>query len=325
MRHLPPNQEDANLLVGLETSDDAGVYRLNPEQALVQTVDFFTPVVDDPYAFGQIAAANALSDIYAMGAKPLTVLNLVSFPVSKLDMGILAEILRGGSDKIKEAGALLIGGHSIDDPEPKYGLAVTGLVHPEQVLSNATAKAGDVLVLTKPLGVGIITTGIKRGLIAPEDEAEVVRVMAMLNKGAAEAALEVGVNALTDVTGFGLLGHLHEMTEASGMAARIDSKAVPALASVWKAIEQKAVPGGTMANRRYLEEHVKFAPEVPEPLRLLLVDAVTSGGLLISVAEEKASALIAALKQKGTPAAAIIGQVLEVGADKGEAGKIEVL
>lgn len=319
MRHLPPNQEDANLLVGLDTSDDAGVYRLNEEQAIVQTVDFFTPVVDDPYSFGQIAAANALSDIYAMGAKPLTVLNLVSFPISKLDMGVLADILRGGSDKIKEAGALLIGGHSIDDPEPKYGLAVTGIVHPHQVLSNATARPGDVLILTKPLGVGIITTGIKRGLISLEAEAEVVRVMATLNKGAAEAALEVGVNALTDVTGFGLLGHLHEMMQASKVKAHVDSQAVPVLESVWEAIEQKAVPGGTMANRRYLEDKVEFAAEVAEPVRLVLADAVTSGGLLIAVSEEKAPALIEALRQKGTPAAARIGQVLE-----GEAGKIEV-
>ena len=319
MRYLPPNREDANLLVGLDTSDDAGVYRLNSEQALVQTVDFFTPVVDDPYAFGQVAAANALSDIYAMGATPLTVLNLVSFPVSKLDMAILAKILEGGSDKIREAGALLIGGHSIDDPEPKYGLSVTGLVHPERVLSNATAKPGDVLILTKPLGVGIITTGIKRGIVTPEAEAEVVGVMATLNKGAAEAALEVGVHACTDVTGFGLLGHLREMMQASGTAAQIFAEKVPVLDSVWACIEQKAIPGGTKSNRRYLEDSVSFAEEVPESLRWVLVDAITSGGLLLSVSEAKAEELIARLKAQNTPAYAVVGRVLA-----GEAGKIKV-
>lgn len=307
------------MLVGLDTADDAGVYRLNPEQALVQTVDFFTPVVDDPYAFGQVAAANALSDIYAMGAKPLTVLNLVSFPVSKLDMSILAQILQGGSDKIREAGALLIGGHSIDDAEPKYGLSVTGIVHPERVLSNASAQPGDVLILTKPLGVGIITTGIKRGIVSPEAEAEVVRVMATLNKGASEAALKVGVHACTDVTGFGLLGHLREMMHASGTRAEIFAEKVPVLDSVWACIEQKAIPGGTKSNRRYLEDWVRFEEEVPESVRWVLVDAITSGGLLLSVSEEKAEALIAQLKAQDTPAYAAVGRVLA-----GDAGKIDV-
>lgn len=319
MRHLPPNQEDANLLVGLETSDDAGVYRLNAEQALVQTVDFFTPVVDDPYAFGQVAAANALSDIYAMGAKPLTVLNLVSFPVSKLDMSVLAQILQGGSDKIQEAGALLIGGHSIDDAEPKYGLSVTGIVHPARILSNAKARPGDVLILTKPLGVGIITTGIKRGIVSPDDEAEVVRVMAMLNKGASEAALEIGVHACTDVTGFGLLGHLREMMQASGTKAEVFAEKVPVLDSVWACIEQNAVPGGTKSNRRYLENWVTFASGVPENRRWVLFDAITSGGLLFSVSEEKAEALIKELEAAHTLAQAIVGRVLP-----GDAGKIEV-
>ncbi len=319
MRHLPPTQEDANLLVGLETADDAGVYRLNSEQAIVQTVDFFTPIVDDPYAFGQVAAANALSDIYAMGAKPLTVLNLVSFPVSKLDMSILAQILQGGNDKIREAGALLIGGHSIDDTEPKYGLSVTGIVHPERVLSNATAQPGDVLILTKPLGVGIITTGIKRGIVSPEDEADVVRVMATLNKVASEAALAVGVHACTDVTGFGLLGHLREMMQASGTKAQVFAEKVPVLESVWGCIKQKAIPGGTKSNRRYLEESVRFESEVPEDWRWVLVDAITSGGLLFSVSEDKAGELIAELQIRNTPAQAVIGRVLA-----GDAGKIDV-
>lgn len=319
MRYLPANLDDPNLLVGLGTSDDAGVYRLNSEQAIVQTVDFFTPVVDDPFAFGQIAAANALSDLYAMGAKPLTALNLVSFPVNILNMDILARILEGGSQKIREAGALLIGGHSIDDSEPKYGLSVTGLVHPDKVLSNATAQTGDYLVLTKPLGIGIITTGIKRGIVSPADEEEAVHVMATLNRGACEAALEVGVNACTDITGFGLLGHLHEMLYASGCSAKLQSESVPVLKSVWQCIEQKAIPGGTVANRKYLEDKVHFDTEVPEALRLVLVDAITSGGLLFSVSENKLDNLVAKLKTYNPPAVAVIGRIVA-----GEPGKIEV-
>lgn len=319
MRYLPPNQEDANLLVGMETSDDAGVYRINAEQAIVQSVDFFTPVVDDPYAFGQIAAANALSDIYAMGAKPLTAMNLVSFPVKKLNMEVLAKILQGGSDKIRESGAILVGGHSIDDPEPKYGLSVTGIVHPDHVLSNAKAKPGDILVFTKPLGVGIITTGIKRGIVSPEAEAEVIKVMATLNKGAAEAAISVGVHAVTDVTGFGLLGHLHEMLEASGCSADIYAEAVPVLDSVWNCIQQKAIPGGTQANRRHLENKVDFEAEVSEELRIVFFDAITSGGLLISVPEDRVELLIKELQANNAPAAAVIGRV-----NQGEGGRIAV-
>ena len=319
MRYLPPNIEDANLLVGMETSDDAGVYRLNDEQAIVQSVDFFTPVVDDPYAFGQIAAANALSDIYAMGAKPLTAMNLVSFPVKKLKMDVLAKILQGGSDKIRESGAVLVGGHSIDDAEPKYGLSVTGIVHPDHVLSNAKAEPGDILVLTKPLGVGIITTGIKRGIVSPEAEAEVIKVMVTLNKGAAEAAITVGVHAITDVTGFGLLGHLHEMLQASGCCAEVYAEAVPVLDSVWDCIQQKAIPGGTQANRRHLENTVDFAPDVTEELRIVLFDAITSGGLLLAVPEERVDSLIKQLNGYRTPAAAVIGRV-----QKGEPGRIAV-
>lgn len=305
--------------MGMETSDDAGVYRINDEQAIVQSVDFFTPVVDDPYAFGQIAAANALSDIYAMGAKPLTAMNLVSFPVKKLNMEVLAKILQGGSDKIRESGAILVGGHSIDDPEPKYGLSVTGIVHPDQVLSNAKARPGDILVFTKPLGVGIITTGIKRGIVSPEAEAEVIKVMATLNKGAAEAAISVGVHAVTDVTGFGLLGHLHEMLEASGCSADIYAEAVPVLDSVWDCIQQKAIPGGTQANRRHLENKVDFEAEVSEELRIVFFDAITSGGLLISVPEDRVELLIKELQANNTPAAAVIGRV-----NQGERGRIAV-
>jgi len=319
LRYLPPNQEDANLIVGMETSDDAGVYRINSEQAIVQSVDFFTPVVDDPYAFGQIAAANALSDIYAMGAKPLTAMNLVSFPVNKLSMDVLAKILQGGSEKIREAGAVLVGGHSIDDPEPKYGLSVTGIVHPDHVLSNAKAEPGDILVFTKPLGVGIITTGIKRGIVSPAAEAEVIKVMATLNKGAAEAAISVGVHAVTDVTGFGLLGHLHEMLEASGCSAEVYAEAVPVIDSVWDCIKQKAIPGGTQANRRHIENKVDFESDVTEELRIVLFDAITSGGLLLSVPEERVDSLLKRLEEHKTPAAAVIGRVI-----KGEPGRIAV-
>ena len=319
MRYLPPNLEDANLIVGMETSDDAGVYRLNDDQAIVQSVDFFTPVVDDPYAFGQIAAANALSDIYAMGGKPLTAMNLVSFPVGKLKMDILAKILQGGSEKIREAGAVLVGGHSIDDAEPKYGLSVTGIVHPDHILSNAKAEPGDILVLTKPLGIGIITTGIKRGVVSPEAEAEVIEVMATLNKGAAEAAIEVGVHAVTDVTGFGFLGHLHEMLQASGCSAEVYAEAVPVLESVWECIRQKAIPGGTQANRRHLEGKVDFAQDVSEELRIVLFDAITSGGLLLAVPEDRADLLIKRLEENKTPAAAVVGRI-----QKGEPGRIAV-
>ena len=320
MRYLPANQEDANLLVGLDTSDDAGVYRLNDQQAIVQSVDFFTPVVDDPYAFGQIAAANALSDIYAMGAKPLTAMNLVSFPVQKLSMDILAKILQGGSDKIREAGAVLVGGHSIDDPEPKYGLSVTGIVHPDRVLSNAKAEPGDYLVLTKPLGVGIITTGIKRGIVSPQEEAEVIQVMAALNKGAAEAAIEAGVHAVTDVTGFGLLGHLHEMLVASGCSAQVHAENVPILDSVWECVRQKAIPGGSQANRRHLEGKVDFSPEVSEEFRIVLCDAITSGGLLLAVPEDHLESLLQKLVDKKSLAASVIGRV-----QLGETGQIAVL
>ncbi len=311
MCHLPPTQDDPNLLVGLDTSDDAGVYKLNSEQALVQTVDFFTPVVDDPYTFGQIAAANSLSDIYAMGGKPLTAMNLIGFPVGKLDMSILAKILQGGSDKLKEAGTILVGGHSVEDSEPKYGLSVTGIVHPDRVLSNAGAKPGDFLVLTKPLGIGIITTGIKRGIVSVEDEEQAVAVMSELNRGAAEAAQDSGVNACTDVTGFGLLGHLYEMVKASKVSAVIEASKVPVLESVWGCLRQKAIPGGTLANKRYLEDKVYFSPDVDEDMRLVLCDAITSGGLLLSIPEQQLSGLIRSLEEKKTHSMVVIGRISE--------------
>lgn len=316
MCQLPNNIPDPNLLVGIETSDDAGVYRLNDVQAIVQTVDFFTPVVDDPFSFGKIAAANALSDIYAMGARPITALNLVSFPIGKLDKHILAEILRGGQAKIEEAGALIIGGHSIDDPEPKYGLAVTGLVHPDKVLTNAGAQDKDFLVLTKPLGLGIITTGIKRGIVAQEDETEAIRIMSQLNKEASLIAQEIGVNACTDVTGFGLLGHLHEMMKASSCNAEIFCDEVPVIQATWRCLESGSVPGGTLANLKYLK-HI-LGGDYDENWKIILGDAQTSGGLLLSVSENRIQLLVNSFKSSGLDVA-VIGRTYQ-----GQAGKLSI-
>lgn len=316
MCQLSNSVSDPNLLVGIETSDDAGVYRLNDEQAIVQTVDFFTPVVDDPFSFGQIAAANALSDIYAMGARPITALNLVSFPIGKLDKHILAEILKGGQAKIEEAGAVIIGGHSIDDSEPKYGLAVTGLVHPGKVLTNAGAQAKDYLVLTKPLGLGIITTGIKRGIVAQEDESEAIRIMSQLNKEASIIAQEIGVNACTDVTGFGLLGHLHEMMKASDCHAEVFCGEVPVIQSTWACLEKGSIPGGTLANLEYLEQYL--AGDYDPDWKTILGDAQTSGGLLLSVPGSRIELLVDSFKSSGLNVA-VIGRI-----DMGKAGKISI-
>ncbi len=280
---------DPNVLVGFETADDAGVYRISDELALVQTVDFFTPIVDDPYEFGRIAAANALSDVYAMGATPVSALNLVAFPVQTLGADVLAEILRGGAAIAAEAGVAIIGGHSIDDPEPKYGMAVTGLVHPDRVLTNAGGQPGDALVLTKPLGAGAVATAAKHGLPAPVTEA--IAVMTTLNRDAAAAARRAGAHGLTDVTGFGLLGHLHELAQASGLAAELDAAAVPAIAGVLPLLadpEERALAGGTRRNREYAAAFTTFAPGVSETRRWLLSDAMTSGGLLAALAPERA-------------------------------------
>ncbi|TVY06702.1 selenide, water dikinase SelD [Paenibacillus cremeus] len=305
IRTLPPAQPDPNLLVGLDTSDDAGVYKLTDDLALVQTVDFFTPIVDDPYAFGQVAAANALSDIYAMGGKPLTVLNIVAFPIKKLDKSVLADILRGAGDKVKEAGATLVGGHSIDDNEPKFGLAVTGLVHPAKAKTNAGAKPGDKLILTKPIGVGILTTSIKKDALTEEEIARVTQVMTTLNKTAAEVMEPYDVHGCTDVTGFGLLGHAAELAKGSGVGVRIGRAQVPVLPRVRELAEAGFVPGGTKNNFAHLEGTVTFAQEIDQLDQWILCDAVTSGGLLIAVAAEKADALLADLLSAGVEAAMI--------------------
>ncbi|NGM84089.1 selenide, water dikinase SelD [Paenibacillus sp. 7124] len=308
IRNLPKSVPNPNLLVGLDTSDDAGVYKLTDDLALVQTVDFFTPIVDDPYSFGQIAAANALSDIYAMGGKPLTVLNIVAFPISTLDKSILADILRGAADKVSEAGATLVGGHSIDDKEPKFGLAVTGLVHPDQVRTNAGAQPGDKLILTKPIGVGILTTSIKKGRLSPEETARLTAVMSTLNKTAAEVMGFYEVHACTDVTGFGLLGHASEMAKGSGNGLVIWKDAVPVLPRARELAEEGFVPGGTRNNFAHLEGTVIYPESLDQIGRYLLCDAVTSGGLLISVAGHESESLLADLAAASVEGA-IIGEV----------------
>lgn len=310
LRHLVPFDDPA-VLVDASTSDDAAVYRVDADRALVATVDFFTPIVDDPYDFGRIAAANALSDVYAMGGRPLFALNLVAFPRARLGDGWLSEIVRGGGEVAREAGVAVIGGHSIDDPEPKYGLSVVGEVAPDRIVRNATARAGDVLVLTKPLGTGIVATAIKRDA-APADVVEAaVRSMTTLNRCASEAMLQVGAHAATDVTGYGLLGHLHEMARASRLEARIVASAVPLLPGVEELARAGHVPGGTRRNLADLESALVWEGEIEEVLRVLLGDAQTSGGLLIAVAPAQVEELLALLRAAGTPAAAAVGELAE--------------
>lgn len=296
--------------MGTETSDDAAVYQLDGGLAIVQTVDYITPVVDDPYSCGLIAAANSLSDIYAMGGKPLFALNIVGFPVGSLPLSILEEILRGGADKVREAGASIIGGHSIDDPEPKYGLVVTGLIDPSKILRNSTAQIGDDLILTKPLGLGIITTGIKRDKVTKATVDAAVDLMATLNKDASEAMLEVTPHACTDVTGFGLLGHLHEMTAGSKVGARLSLSKIPVLSEAWGLVENGVYPGGTQRNWEDLCEAIIWNPEIRKAAQLILCDAQTSGGLLIAVPKDMSPALIERLQAYHTPACALIGEVI---------------
>ncbi len=293
----------------METSDDAGVYRLTADLALVQTIDYITPLVDDPYQFGQIAATNSISDVYAMGGRPLLALNVVAFPTDALPMAVLGEILRGGADKAAEAGVRIIGGHSIDDKEPKYGLAVTGLVHPDRILRNSTARPGDRLILTKPLGMGIVSTAIKRDVASADLIARAVRLMTTLNREAGEAAVAVGVDACTDVTGFGLLGHLHEMTAGSGVGARLSFHDVPVLDGVIELARQGVVPGGSKRNFAFVEEFVTFDATLDPVQRLVLADAQTSGGLLLAVAPDRAAALACALRERNVPVVAEIGEI----------------
>ncbi len=286
----------------------------------MQTVDVFTPVVDDPYQYGAISVANALSDIYAMGARPLLALNIVGFPRGKLPMDVLGEILRGGASKAEEAGVLIVGGHSIDDPEPKYGLAVTGTVHPQRLITNAGGRPGDVLVLTKPLGIGVITTGIKQEKTPPEVAEQAIRVMGVLNRDASEAMRDVGVHACTDITGYGLLGHLQEMAEGSGLSAQISGGQVPILPGAHALAGQGAIAGGTARNVEYLADWVDYDERVDEQTRLLLADAQTSGGLLIAVAADRLPALDEALRRRGVSPVARVGSL-----EPGPAGRIVVV
>lgn len=309
MRLLPAPPADPNVLVGLAASDDAGVYKLTDNLALVQSIDFFTPIVDDPYDYGRIAAANALSDLYAMGARPVTALNVVAFPIGTLGATVLVAILRGGAEMVAAAGAVLIGGHSIDDAEPKYGLVVTGLVDPQDLWTNGGARPGDALILTKPIGVGAITTGIKRGVVAADVADQAVRCMAQLNDGAARAGARVGVHSCTDVSGFGLLGHVAEMARASGVGIEIFSGAVPVLPGAAALVAADVCPGGTRTNLRDVAGSVNFAAGIAAAEQLLLADAVTSGGLLFALPQAKAAALQRELERESTLAAAVIGRV----------------
>ncbi len=290
------------------TADDAGVYRIAPDLALVQTVDVFTPIVDEPYWFGAIAAANALSDVYAMGGTPRVALNIAGFPRSKLPLDVLGEILRGGADKCTEAGVVVIGGHTLDDPEPKFGLAVTGFIHPDRIVTNATARPGDHLVLTKPLGLGVITTGIKQERTSRPTIDAAIRLMATLNRDAARAMTEVGVSAATDITGYGLLGHLHEMTRAARVKARIRLREVPILEEAWVLARAGVIPAGTHRNRAALEGVVAWEG-VGEDGQVLLCDAQTSGGLLMAVPEARLDRLVRALRDNGVSVAALVGEI----------------
>lgn len=300
------------MLVGHNAADDAAVYRLTDELAVVETVDFFTPVLDDPFDFGRVAGANALSDVYAMGARPIFALNIVGFP-KKLSMDVLGEILRGGQAAAEEAGICIVGGHSIDDAEPKYGMAVTGIVHPDRVITNAGGRPGDALVLTKPLGSGMLTTAIKRGIASEPERAAVTELMVQLNRGAGAAAAAAGAHAATDITGFGLLGHLLEMTQASGTGAALDASAVPRLDGVRAYAEGGVYPGGSASNLAYVSRRIRFGDAVDDAERLILADAQTSGGLLIAIPEDRVDALLGQLAEQGVGTRAVIGRLTEGG------------
>jgi len=315
-----PVATDPRILVDAATRDDAAVFQLTADRAIVATVDFFTPIVDSAYDFGRIAAANAFSDVYAMGATPLFALSIVGWPRDTLPLDLLGDVIRGAADITREAGAFILGGHSVDDPEPKYGMAAIGEVRPDRIMTNAGAQAGDLLVLTKPLGTGVLATALKRDLLPESELAQAVAVMTTLNAGAARAMLRVGVHAATDVTGFGLLGHLRTLLEASGAAATITSDAVPLLPRALEMTDQGAIPGGTRRNQESQADAVRFATSVPEAVRVLLADAQTSGGLLISVPGDRIEELQTALERERAPSAAVIGRVI-----RGKAGQIEVV
>ncbi len=307
---MPP-ENNPNLLVGSEKYADATIYRLTPEIAIVQTLDFFTPIVNEPFDFGRIAAANSFSDIYAMGGRPVTAMNIVCFPIKDMDKSVLQSIIEGGLKVIHEAGAVMAGGHSVEDPEIKYGLSVTGIVHPEKYLNNDNAKSGDILILTKPIGTGILATAMKGGLLNEKVTKDVTEIMATLNKGASEAMVEIGVNAATDITGFGLLGHAIEMAKASNVGIKIFSTKVPIIPDALIYASMGIIPEGSHRNRNFCSKHIKVSEKI-DPIRLdILTDAQTSGGLLISVQKERAELLQEKLKEKHSPSFEIIGEVFD--------------
>ncbi|KPJ52672.1 MAG: selenophosphate synthase [Dehalococcoidia bacterium DG_18] len=310
-----PLVDDPNLLVGLERGDDAGVYKLNDDLAIIQTIDFITPIVDDPYTFGQIAAANALSDVYAMGGKPLTAMNVVCFPIQNQDISVLGEIMRGGWEKLREAEVALVGGHSIEDPELKYGLSVTGVVHPAKMVTKEGAKTGDKLILTKPLGTGIVSTAIKGGVAGEEAVAQIAASMTTLNKLASELMQEAGVHACTDITGFGLLGHACGMIEDSPVGIEIHIAAIPFFPEAKGFARMGLVPGGTQRNREFRLNMIEQAYEIGDDIWNILFDPQTSGGLLISIPGHRGEEFLQNLHRNGIKDAAIIGEV--VGEPKG--------
>ncbi len=305
-----PRQNNPDLIVGLDRADDAGVYKLNSELAIVQTVDYITAIVDDPYTFGMIAAANSLSDIYAMGSKPITAMNIIAFPTDTMDMSVMTQVLSGSLAKLNEAGVTLIGGHSVKDSELKYGLSITGIVHPDKVITKSTARAGDRLMLTKPLGTGILTTALKAGMLSEETKARLSEQMMRLNNNAAAAMIDAEVNACTDITGFGLLGHACEMAENSKVAIEIFADKVPFIPETLEFTRMGLVPEGMYANQEFRVDMVRDGG-TDEDLLSVLYDPQTSGGLFISVPAEKAEALLASIRRGGDGDAAIVGQVVD--------------
>lgn len=304
-----PKVENENLIIGLDTADDAAVYKLDDNTAIIQTLDFFTPVVDDPYEFGQIAAANSLSDVYAMGGKPLLAMNIVCFPTC-VDLDVLGKILKGGADKVVEAGATLVGGHSVDDDEPKYGLSVTGLVHPDKVMGNNMSKVGDVLILTKPIGTGILNTAIKADMLTDDEKKKVVKVMSTLNNVAAEGMIKYGANGCTDITGFGLLGHCYEMAKASDVSIRINHKDIVYLDKALEYASMGLVPAGAYKNADYIKNYIDINDNISENIKDILNDPQTSGGLLVSIPKEHAQELMDFYKENLDMEYSVIGEVV---------------
>lgn len=307
--------DDPNLLVGLERGDDAGVYKLNDELAIVQTIDFITPIVDDPFTFGQIAAANALSDVYAMGGRPLTAMNVVCFPVKSMDVSVLSDVLRGGLTKMQEGGVTLVGGHSVEDDELKYGLSVTGVVHPSRIVTREGARVGDRLILTKPLGTGLVSTAVKGGVAATETMDRAAVAMTTLNKEASQAMLEVGCHACTDITGFGFLGHASGMVEGGTLGMEVSASSIPTFPEAKEFAGMGLVPAGTYRNRDFRCDMIDISPDVSDEMVSILFDPQTSGGLLIAVPGERAGALLERLHRGGLADAAVVGEI--VGEPKG--------